>query len=283
MKDVNPEARINADAAEFRRSIQRDYRSLPKKLQQVAKFVLDNPNIVAFETVSRIADESGTHPSTIVRFAQEFGFEGASHMQKLFRDELLLNRPSLSYQNRLKALSATDDKGKLSASQLLSEFVDGSVLTLQHLLETANQKDLDKAVRIIAKSASLYITGFRRSFPVALYQYYALRRVNKVCHLLDGLGGIALDVSKQMKKSDALIATSFYPYAPETAKIVKDAGRNGSSIISLTDSEVSPIAASADVCFLLPDAQVRQFNSLAAPMCLSQALIVAYGLKAQAR
>ena len=44
-----------------------------------------------------IAARCGVQPSAIVRFAKSFGFEGASQMQRLFRDGLLSNNAALGY------------------------------------------------------------------------------------------------------------------------------------------------------------------------------------------
>jgi len=56
-------------------------------------------------------------------------------------------------------------------------------------------------------------------------------------------------------------------------------------IIAITDSRLSPIAASSDVVFEIKDAEVRQFRSLTASLCLAQTLVISYafGLDGKAR
>ncbi len=48
--------------------------SLPKRLTQVAAYALDNPDEIAFRTAASIAGAANVQPSTLVRFAQQFGF-----------------------------------------------------------------------------------------------------------------------------------------------------------------------------------------------------------------
>ena len=62
----------------LRNEIVRRYEQLSPRLKQVAKFVLENPNDVALQTLAVIAARSKVQPSTIVRFAKTFGYEGAS-------------------------------------------------------------------------------------------------------------------------------------------------------------------------------------------------------------
>ena len=77
------------DLEGLRAEIVRRYDELSPRLQQVAKYVLDNPNDMALQTLAVIADRCHVQPSTIVRFAKTFGYDGASQMQELFRDEML--------------------------------------------------------------------------------------------------------------------------------------------------------------------------------------------------
>src|SRR3546814_1914215 len=47
-----------------------------------------------------LADRTGVQPSAIVRFAKSFGFDGATQMQRLFRDGLLSGNATLGYSER---------------------------------------------------------------------------------------------------------------------------------------------------------------------------------------
>src|SRR3546814_20336799 len=76
---------VPATAEEFRALVLAHYDGLSRRLQQIARYVLDHPNEVALETLAVIAQRAAVQPSAIVRFAKGFGFAGASQMQRLFR------------------------------------------------------------------------------------------------------------------------------------------------------------------------------------------------------
>jgi DNA-binding MurR/RpiR family transcriptional regulator len=78
---------------------------------------------------------------------------------------------------------------------------------------------------------------------------------------------------------DVVIAVSFRPYAAETASVAETAAANGSALIAISDSRLSPVARAAEVCFEIKDAEVRQFRSLTASMCLAQTLVISYAYK----
>ena len=62
---------------------------LPKKLRQVAIHLWQHPTAVALGTVTSVAGEAGVQPSTLVRFAQAFGYSGFSEMQDVFKAHLV--------------------------------------------------------------------------------------------------------------------------------------------------------------------------------------------------
>ena len=78
-----------SDLDAFFEQVRDRYEGLSDRLQRIARHVLDEPNDMAFETLAVIAERSNVQPSAIVRFAQSFGFPGASPMQRLIREGLL--------------------------------------------------------------------------------------------------------------------------------------------------------------------------------------------------
>ena len=261
----------------LRADIVRRYEELSPRLQQVAQYVLDNPNEIALQTLAVIAERSKVQPSTIVRFAKTFGYDGASEMQDLFRDEMIASPPSPSYAERIREFNRrAGSNGALAPQDVLQEFAESNILALEHLKSTVKKGDLEKSVEMIRNAASVYIVGLRRSFPVAAYLAYALRHVDKRAYLLDGVAGMLGEQSTMLTSKDLLIATSFAPYAPETVEIVATAKKQKTRILAITDSKLSPIAAASDVAFEIKDAEVRQFRSLTASLCLAQTLVISY-------
>jgi DNA-binding MurR/RpiR family transcriptional regulator len=268
----------------LRGDIVRRYEDLSPRLQQVAKYVLENPNDMALQTLAVIAERSQVQPSTIVRFAKTFGYDGASEMQGLFKDEMLTQAPSPSYAERIRQFNRrAGAAGALAPQDVMQEFADSNILALEHLKNSVRKADLERAVDLIRATNAAYIVGLRRSFPVAAYLAYALRHVDKRAHLLDGVAGMLAEQSTMLTAKDLLIAISFHPYAPETVDIVNATRQQKAKIIAITDSQLSPIASAADVAFEIKDAEVRQFRSLTASLCLAQTLVISYAFEMEGR
>ena len=56
--------------------------------RRIAEAVMENPTLLAFGTVSDLADHVGTSRPSIVRFATKLGFEGYSDLQAQERDQV---------------------------------------------------------------------------------------------------------------------------------------------------------------------------------------------------
>ena len=178
--------------ADLRAAITARYDHLSKVLQQIARYALDEPNEMAIETLSVIAKRCGVQPSAIVRFAQSFGFEGASQMQRLFRTDLLSNHAALSYNERVRSFREAAGARGGSNADLLTEFIDGNILAVQSLSQAITPTDVSIAVKQIVDAQTVFTVGYRRSFPVAAYLAYSLQQTGKRTAFVSGVGGMSV-------------------------------------------------------------------------------------------
>jgi DNA-binding MurR/RpiR family transcriptional regulator len=255
---------------------------LSKRLRQVAEYLLENPSEIAFGTVAVISKNAGVHPSTLVRFANAFGYSGFSEMQRLFQQKLIEEAPS--YQERIRiAREELGDEGEESPAHLLKQFVYANANALQHLADITSNENLEKAIDVLANAKATHIVGVRRAFVVASYISYALRHIDRKAYLIDGVGGMFKEQAGSVSKDEALIAISFHPYASETLDVANEAVEKNVPLIVITDSELSPLASVAEVSFIVKEASVHSFRSLSSSLCLAQALAIglAYRLDKQ--
>jgi DNA-binding MurR/RpiR family transcriptional regulator len=268
-----------ASADELRAAILERYDGLSKRLQQIARYVLDEPNDMALETLAVLAERSGVQPSAIVRFAKSFGYDGATQMQRLFRDGLLSGNAALGYGERVRRFSEAIDSSK-GGAELLSEFVEGNVLALQNLGQTIGEDDMAAAVDLIRQADIVYVAGFRRAFPVSSYLAYSLQQLGKRTMFIDGVAGLSRQQASSIGPKDLLIAVSYHPYAEETVAAVEIAAGKGAKILSISDSLVSQVAKHATAVLQVRESEIRSFRSLAASICLAQALVIGFAFEA---
>lgn len=256
------------------------YDSLSKRLKQVARYILDNSNSVAFDTVASIAQRADVPPSTLIRFASAFGFSGFNEMKQVFRQQLMEETVSYTERARLFRKSSADDgiAAPEKPDEVLNMFSMVNAQALQQLPTHITAEQLDDAIAMLSRADNIYIIGLRRSFSVASYLTYALRHLERRAFLIDGLGGMFSEQLSMVSPNDVVIAISYSPYAAEAMELVQLGARRGARQIVITDSQVSPLAAFSDVCFVVREAQLDGFRSQVASMCLAQTLAVSLAL-----
>ena len=269
-----------ADYENLIRVIHERYDSMSKGYQAIALFLTQNPNDVAMQSVNAIAERCGVHASNFVRFAQALGYSGFKDLQELFQKRLSTAAPG--FEARVKALEselgARKDRGEFA---LLRDLVVRDVASLEGLLADIDPDGLGKAADLLEKADVVYLLGQLRSAPVVELLRYILTMLGKRCVLLDASGGLATHMARAMRTGDLLIAVSFRFYATEVVNIVEEAASRGAVVIAISDSTLSPLAKSAELLFAVPEHEYTFSRSLAAPMCLAQALTLALAARLQ--
>lgn len=251
-----------------------DYEGLSASFQQVARFFTQNPNAVALESINAIAARCGVHPSSLVRFAQHFGYSGFKELQAIFQTRLATAAPG--FHERLRALDAELSRNEQQGNiGYLHGLVVRDTAALQTMLAGVTEETLTEAARLLTESGTIYIIGQLRSEPIAVLLRYLLTMLRRKVVLLDPAGGLAQEMAKAIEPGDLLVAISFRHYAKEVVSIVEAVAAAAIPVLAITDSMLSPLAKDAAVLFTVPEEEYSFSRSLAAPMCLVQCLAVA--------
>ncbi len=163
----------------------------------------------------------------------------------------------------------------------LHDLVVRDIASLQNLLVEVSEADLKKAVTLLEKAEVIYLLGQLRSAPVVDLLRYILTMLGKRCVLLDPSGGLATHMARAIRKTDCCSPISFRFYATEVVNIVEEAAKRKVPVIAISDSTLSPLAKAASVLLAVPEHEYTFSRSLAAPMCLAQALTVALAARLQ--
>lgn len=247
------------------------YPSMSSGFQQIARFVIQNPNYVAMNSVNAIAKASGSHASSVVRFAQACGFAGYKQLQLVF--QLRLSTTTPGYQDRLRGLDVVPRTGEPGRNRgLLRKVAERDVVALEDLLHTVSEEALAQAAEYLLKARTVYISGQLESAGIAHLLQYLLAKLGRRVVLLDAPGGLAVEMANAMTLDDVLVAISFRYYAKEVVTISGTAYRTRTPTIVVTDSPLSPLARNVEVVFVVGQDEPSLTPSLAAPVALVQTL-----------
>lgn len=249
---------------------------LPKRLAQVAAYALDNPDEIAFGTAASIAQSAKVQPSTLVRFAQYFGFDGFSSLQTLFRTRL--RERNASYEERLRQLEAGDAQ-LAESTNIFNSFASAAHKSIDALSASIDPDAFERAAEILAGAETIYLIAKRRSFPISSYLAYAFGKLHIRSQLVGTAAGMDDDLLAMATPRDAAFAVSFSPYAAESAAQAEALSARDIPVVALTDSAFSPLAGCSKVWFELVEADHAGFRSLSGSMAFAMALAVSVAEK----
>ena len=280
MPDAIEKLQPPQDFDALRAAILERKRELPKRLTQVAAYALDHPDEIAFGTAASIAVSADVQPSTLVRFAQHFGFDGFSGLQLLFRARL--RERTSSYEERLRILEQ-DGAALAESTTIFNGFVAAAHRSIDALAAAVDPDGFERAVTLLANAETIYLIAKRRSYPISSYMAYAFGKLKVRCQLVGTSAGIDDDMLAMATPRDAAFAVSFSPYASESATQARSMAARGIPVVSLTDSAFSPLAECSKEWFEVVEADHAGFRSLSASMAFAMALTVSIAEKRRRR
>jgi len=245
---------------------------LPKRLAQAAQFALSHPDEIALGTAASIAGAAGVQPSTLVRLARHFGYDGFSDLQSVFRDRLI-NRAS-TYEERLRKIE-TGLAGDSFEGALLGGFLTAAKYSIENLSEGINLVEFSRCVSLLAEADTIYLVARRRAYPLAALMSYMFAKLNIKSVTVDTANGIDAEIVGLIGKGDAAIACSFSPYTPATVEQARTLSEHGIPLVAITDSALSPLAACSNHWLEVSENDFAGFRSISASMALVLALTVA--------
>ena len=239
-----------------------------KGQRAIAHYITESYDKAAFMTASRLGKTVGVSESTVVRFAMELGFEGYPEMQKAMQ-EMVVNR--LTSVQRIEVAH-----NRIGNQDILSTVLQSDIEKLRQTGEMVSRRDFHNAVDAIVKARRVFIVGVRSTAPLAEFLGYYLRQVLDTVHTVTTSGTSAVfEQIISVDERDAVIAFSFPRYSTSTAQGAEFCRSKGAKVIGITDSAVSPLGRNSDHVLLAKSDMISLVDSLAAPLSIANALIVA--------
>jgi DNA-binding MurR/RpiR family transcriptional regulator len=240
----------------------------PKRLRQVAIFLWQHPGDVALGTIVQVAEQAGVQPSTLVRFAQIFGYAGFSDFQGLFKDHVKDSWPA--DHGREGRANPVESNANL---HFINGFIAASRTSLGRIGENFDIGSFERMIGLLADADLIYVIGSKRAFPVTTYISLTLSQQGVRNVLVDNVGSTALDQVGCIGKADAVLAVSFSPYNSITPDLVAVARERNAGIVAITDSTFSPLVKLSDIWIEVVESDFAGFRSLAASLTVGMALV----------
>lgn len=252
--------------------INQKYTKLSKGQKLLATYIIKHYEKAVYLTAAKLGNIVGVSESTVVRFANELGYDGYPKLQRALEE---LVKTKLTAVQRMEVTS-----GRISEENVLKAVLHSDAEKIKYTLEELNQEDFDEAVNMILEAKCIYILGVRSCASLAsflgfyfnlMFDNVKLIHTNSVSEMFEQM--------LRIDKEDVVIGISFPRYSKRTLKAVEFAKSRNARVITITDSILSPMNEYTDLCLLARSDMASLVDSLVAPMSVINALIVALSLK----
>ncbi len=250
------------------------YAKMSKSHKKIADFILKSYDTAAYMTATRLASSAGVSESTVVRFAIELGYEGYPEFQRALQD---MARTNLTPNQRIALTNM-----RIGEASVLERVMNSDVEKIKYTLEHVSRDDFDGAVKAITEARRIYIIGARSSSAIAQFFAHNLMMIfDNVKFIQESSESEIFEQAISIGEEDVMFAISFPRYSNRIVHAVRFAESRGAKVVSLTDSNVSPIAESASFLLTAQSDMASYVDSLVAPLSLVNALIVSIAREKQ--
>ncbi len=239
--------------------------SLTPKLAVVAEEILADPALVVRQSVSDLAQRTGTSMSTIVRLCQELGLRG-------FQDLKLRLAAEVSTTG-FAGPSEGDDR-----ESVLSKVLSSTVDAISHTQHTLDKASFNQASELLVNARSIIFIGAGASAAVAFDAAFRFRTLGHRAEFHSD-SHMQLTAARFLRPGDVALAISHSGSTRETLTALEAASSGGAQTVAITTFARSPLAELADHLLLAggteSEFRIAAVSSRLAHLAVVDALFVA--------
>ena len=242
---------------------------LSKGHRKIAQYIVEHYEKAVFMTASKLGESVGVSESTVVRFASAMGYEGYPQLQRSLQELV---------SHRLTANQRFEMSTEIDPREALGVVLKSDMQNLRATMEQMDAAVFEDVVNRLLNARAIYVMGLRSAAPLAQFMGYYLNYIFDNVHLVSsGATDVFEEISK-LKENDVLVGISFPRYSTRTLEAMRFAKRCGAQVVAITDGPMSPLADMAHATLTARTDMASFVDSLAAPLSLINALLVALGL-----
>jgi len=207
--------------------------------KDVAQYVVDHLDEVAFHTAEELARRASTSSSTVVRFSQALGFEGFPELQEAARDEYRHHhRTTGPLQDSVTPLFSLDQSP-------FEHAVAADHVNVEDTARRVSRSEVEAAIEAIAGAEKILIAGTDQMAFFASYLRHLLMLLDVRAEIAASPSQEALSRLGRIDERTLVIGLSAgrpHPLVVRAMKIARHRKANTLAIVDATLSDVSKLS-----------------------------------------
>ena len=241
---------------------------MSKKQKQIARFILNNQEYVAFASAADVGERTRSSAATVVRSCQVLGYQGFIHLQMAVREGLSIQRTAVQrLEERLVNPPPEMD--------VYTRVFATDIHNIERLVVLMDPGCFHAALNEITRARRILVVGDGLAAGMATFFTHALQVAGLSAQGIAGGGEpLALAVAF-LQPDDLVIGIGFWRNLRDVVQAIEQARQKGVKTIGITDSKLSPLARLTDYPFLTATDGVAHSLSPVATVSLLNAFVAA--------
>jgi DNA-binding MurR/RpiR family transcriptional regulator len=244
--------------------------------KDVAQYVVDHLDEVAFHTAEELARRANTSSSTVVRFSQALGFEGFPELQEAARDE---------YRHHHRTADARGGTDQISAPLFsldqspFEQAVAADHVNVEDTARRVSRSEVEGAIEAIAAADRVLIAGTDQMAFFASYLRHLLMLLDVRAEIAASPSQEALSRLGRIDEHTLVIGLSAGRPHPLVVRAMKIARHRKAATLAIVDATLSDVSKLAERTLYYSSNSPAFVRSHTGLLAILQAL--AYGVYAR--
>ncbi len=258
--------------------IQARFDEFSRSQKDVAQYIVDHLDEVAFQTAEELARRASTSSSTVVRFSQALGFEGFPELQGSAREEYRRRHERAGRAGGGRVAPVVEPLFSLDQSEFETAIAADHV-NVEETARKASRRDVEATIEAIASAERVLIAGTDQMAFFASYLRHLLMLLDLRAEIVASPSQEALSRLGRIDAQTLVIGLSAGRPHPLVVRAMKLARHRKAPTVAITDATLSEVAKLAGIRLYYSSNSPAYVRSHTALLSMIQAL--AYGVYAR--
>jgi DNA-binding MurR/RpiR family transcriptional regulator len=214
------------------------FEEFSRSQKDVAQYVVDHLDEVAFHTAEELARRANTSSSTVVRFSQALGFEGFPELQEAARDEYRHHHRSTA------GVGGPDISAPLFSldQSPFEQAIAADHVNVEDTARRVSRSEVDAAIEAIASAEKILIAGTDQMAFFASYLRHLLMLLDVRAEIAASPSQEALSRLGRIDEHTLVIGLSAGRPHPLVLRAMKIARHRRAATLAIVDATLSDVA-----------------------------------------
>jgi DNA-binding MurR/RpiR family transcriptional regulator len=233
--------------------------------RKIAEVLASEPQTIAFGTVAQVARRAGTSGPSVVRLAVKLGYGGFVDLQGDVQQELAGQLAPA--RERIRQRPPSDLLGRVYAVEH-----DNVTRTLDAVLPATLERT---AAALSDRERHVWVLPGEVTYPIGVVLATQLGLLREGVEMVTGSETALSRGLSGLAPGDSVVGIDIRRYERALVGMIRWSADRGAEVVAITDSPLSPLAATAAETFLIAAQGVGPFDSMTGGLALAHVLVAA--------